>query len=59
MPEFDLGDGFQAEYQITGVPRLWEKCGVYLAIRDDDDRLSDGSGNPDLPGSPFNPPRNV
>ncbi len=34
MPAFDLGDSFKAEYRISGLTQIRQKCGVYLAVRD-------------------------
>jgi len=38
MPEFDLAKPYQVEYRLAGLANIGRKCGVYLAIRDPDDR---------------------
>jgi hypothetical protein len=47
MAEFDLGKPHRAEYRVGGLTNIRRDCGVYLAIRDHDNRWGGGTGHLD------------
>jgi hypothetical protein len=51
LPEFDLGEPYQAKFRLAGLPDIGKKCGIYLAIEDPGDRWLRSEGQKRLSGS--------